>query len=211
MSFEFPEWTGRSEMKAATKFTSWCPLIGTTIIGRMGYDWDLYGSFWWFDLTQHLMFFFALGLLMLRYSSNIAFVISLGLLLGVLWEILEWAYYTSWEAGDTWLDLYVDLLGLVTAIALSFVQASRDEASALYICLRPRSLVSFPRRRHAGSESPRRSQRVEKSLLGSSAVSNRPFSAPKQRVKGGFEAESRTRGRPRRVFNSLSSSRQPSK
>jgi len=63
------------------------------------------------------MFFFALGLLMLRYSSNVTFVVSLGLVLGVLWEVVEWAYYTGWfhnrwEAGDTSLDLCMDLLGL---------------------------------------------------------------------------------------------------
>src|SRR5215212_8059672 len=108
------------------KLMNWCPLTGAVITGRLGYDWNLYGSFWWFDLAQHAMFFFALGLLMLRYSSDIAFVISLGLSLGVLWEILEWVYYTGWfynrwEAGDTCLDLCMDLLGLGTAIALAFV------------------------------------------------------------------------------------------
>jgi len=118
------------------KLMNWCPLIGAVLIGRMGYDWDLYGSFWWFDLAQHFTFFFALGLLMLRYYSNVAFVIFFGLSLGVLWEVLEWLYYTGWfrsrwNAGDTYIDLCMDLLGLVSAKTLAFVQASRNKAPAL--------------------------------------------------------------------------------
>jgi hypothetical protein len=137
------QWGKKRRRKAAMKpMMSWFPLIGALTTGRMGYDWNLYGSFWWFDLAQHAMFFFALGLLMLRYSTNYVFVISLGLSLGVVWEILEWAYYVHWYAGDTCLDLCMDLLGLGPAIALAFVQASRNKASALQICLRPRSCVS---------------------------------------------------------------------
>ena len=110
-------------MKTLMKLMSWGPLIGALITGRIGYDWKLYGSFWWFDLLQHAVFFFALGLLMLQYSSNVPFVVSLGLSLGVLWEVLEWVYYTGWfhnrwEAGDTYLDLCIDLLGVGLAIAV---------------------------------------------------------------------------------------------
>ncbi|HLL39807.1 MAG TPA: hypothetical protein VK357_09085 [Rubrobacteraceae bacterium] len=42
-----------------------------TITGIVGFVWNLYGTFWWYDLVQHGGFVFALALTMALHTYRV--------------------------------------------------------------------------------------------------------------------------------------------
>ncbi len=89
---------------------------------------DLYKEFWWFDEALHGYFTFAATLALYAYGALltgrrrhelllILTIAGLGLALGTLWEMVEWAYDQAvpsnaiLEKSDTMTDLVLDLIG----------------------------------------------------------------------------------------------------
>jgi hypothetical protein len=112
----------------------WGLLAAAALVNVAGYLWDLYDRFGWFDEAVHLYTTFALTLplalllynvvLMGAQTHKVIFVLtvaSLGVAIGVLWEIAEWAYDQMVPENailgklDTIIDLIMDILGGVAA------------------------------------------------------------------------------------------------
>jgi hypothetical protein len=91
---------------------------------------DLYKEFWWFDEALHGYFTFAATLVLALYAYGalltgrrrhelllILPIAGLGLALGTLWEMVEWAYdqlatgNAILEKQDTMTDLTMDMTG----------------------------------------------------------------------------------------------------
>ncbi len=108
--------------------------LATSAVGSI---FDLYDSFWWFDKALHAytMFAYTLALGLFAYGAVLTgahnqrlFLIlaigSLGLALGVLWEVFEWVYDQFVRPNvilgktDTVLDLVADALG---SLAVGYV------------------------------------------------------------------------------------------
>ena len=102
--------------------------------------WKLYQMFWWFDKFLHFYNPFALTLLftLLMYrivligahQHRFLFVLtvaSLGLAVGVLWEVAEWVYDQIVQPNviegkpDTLIDLILDLWGGLVAGGVSLL------------------------------------------------------------------------------------------
>lgn len=110
-------------------------LLGAAALANIaGYVGNLYRQFWWFDEALHGFTMFAVTLLLglLVYGTVltgardhslvlILVVASIGVALGGLWEVAEWAYDQMAAANaikgkqDTIIDLIVDTVGAVAA------------------------------------------------------------------------------------------------
>jgi hypothetical protein len=109
-------------------------LVVAALVNAAGYLWDLYDRLGWFDEAVHAYTTFALTLplALLLYdvvltgaqTQKILFILtvaSLGVAIGVLWEIVEWAYDQMVPENailgklDTIIDLIMDILGGVAA------------------------------------------------------------------------------------------------
>lgn len=106
----------------------WWVLAVAGFVNILGYTADLYQRWWWFDRALHPGTIFAialaLGLLVFAKAFRPAhpwrvalMVASIGLALGALWEVAEWAFDRI-AAGnnikgkhDTILDLITDTAG----------------------------------------------------------------------------------------------------
>lgn len=116
----------------------WGLLAVAAFVNVAGYLWNLYDRFGWFDEVVHAYTTFALTLplALLLYNAvltgaqthTILFVLavaSLGVGIGVLWEIAEWAYDQMVPENailgklDTIIDLIMDILGGVAAGVVS--------------------------------------------------------------------------------------------
>ena len=116
----------------------WGCLAVALLVNIAGYVWDLYERFIWFDEVLHGFTTFALTLpiALLLYdvvlkgarTQPVLFVLtvaSLGVAVGVLWEIAEWAYDQMVPEDailgklDTIIDLIMDIIGGVVAGVLS--------------------------------------------------------------------------------------------
>jgi VanZ family protein len=112
----------------------WVFLATALLVNIAGYAWNLYDRFEWFDEVLHAYTTFALTLpiVLLLYDVTlkgaqthpVLFVLtaaSLGVSIGVLWEIVEWAYDQMVPENailgklDTIIDLAMDILGSVIA------------------------------------------------------------------------------------------------
>lgn len=112
----------------------WVFLAIALLVNIAGYAWNLYDRLEWFDEVLHAYTTFALTLpvVLLLYdvtlkgihSHPVLFVLtaaSLGVFVGVLWEIAEWAYDQMVPENvilgklDTIIDLVMDILGSVVA------------------------------------------------------------------------------------------------
>lgn len=108
----------------------WGFIVIAILINIAGYVWDLYERFSWFDEVLHAFTTFALTLpvalllydvvLMGAHTQRVLFVLvvaSLGVAIGVLWEIAEWAYDQMVPENailgklDTIIDLAMDIIG----------------------------------------------------------------------------------------------------
>lgn len=112
----------------------WGFIVVATLTNIVGYIWNLYKQIWLSDEVLHAFTTFALSLLagVLLYevilvgshTRPILFILavaSLGLAIGAVWEIAEWAYDQIIPANiilgknDTIIDLIVDLIGSLIA------------------------------------------------------------------------------------------------
>ena len=122
-------------------------ILGVAILANIaGYVWDLYDRFEWFDEVLHgfTTFAFTLLLVLLIYDVTlkgaqtrpVLFVLtaaSLGIAIGVLWEIAEWVYDQMVPENailgkvDTIIDLTMDILGSVLAgiVSVSMIKAKQ--------------------------------------------------------------------------------------
>lgn len=113
---------------------AWGPLVIAIAANVAGYTSDLYRRFWWFDEVIHAYTIMAitLALALFLYGSVLVgardhrlllvlAIASLGIAIGALWEIAEWAYDQVAASDiikgkrDTIIDLIVDSLGAVVA------------------------------------------------------------------------------------------------
>lgn len=116
----------------------WCGIILAILANLAGYIWDLYEQFAWFDEVLHAYTAFALTLPLALLLYNIVLtgaktrpilfvltVASLGIAIGVLWEIAEWVYDQMVPENailgktDTIIDLMMDILGAAAAGVVS--------------------------------------------------------------------------------------------
>jgi hypothetical protein len=122
------------QTSSRNRLIAWSLLVVAVLMNVAGYLWDLYDRFGWFDEAVHAYTTFALTLplALLLYNvvmtgaqtHTILFVLavaSLGVAIGVLWEIAEWAYDQMVPENailgklDTIIDLIMDILGGVVA------------------------------------------------------------------------------------------------
>jgi hypothetical protein len=122
------------QTSSRNRLIAWSLLVVAALVNAAGYLWDLYDRFGWFDEAVHAYTTFALTLplALLLYNvvltgaqtHTILFVLavsSLGVAIGVLWEIAEWAYDQMVPENailgklDTIIDLIMDILGGVVA------------------------------------------------------------------------------------------------
>jgi VanZ family protein len=118
------------------------------LVNIVGYIWNLYDQIRLFDEILHAFTTFALTLLvalllyevvlMGAHTYPVLFVLavaSLGMAMGTVWEITEWAYdqivpgNVILGKNDTILDLILDLIGSVVAgiVSLGMIRSSRVE------------------------------------------------------------------------------------
>lgn len=101
-----------------------------------GYAFDLYAAFWWFDRVLHaatvLALTFWLAVMVLDEGIQkgwivlfIILVASVGIAVGVLWEVAEWVFdrFASGDViegkDDTVIDLVMDTLEALAAATLA--------------------------------------------------------------------------------------------
>ncbi len=114
-------------------------IIGVAVLANIaGYMFNLYEQFWWFDDVLHAYTIFSITLLLglLAYGVVLTglhnhklllvlMIASIGLAIGGLWEVAEWAYdqitanNSILGKTDTIIDLIMDSVGAVGAGILS--------------------------------------------------------------------------------------------
>ncbi len=118
----------------ANRAVAWGLLAIAVLANIAGYLWNLYDRFWWFDEVVHGYTSFALTLALglVLYGAVltgvhrhrlplILAIAGLGLAVGALWEVAEWAYDQVVPADailgkrDTIIDLIMDTIGAVAA------------------------------------------------------------------------------------------------
>lgn len=126
----------------------WGCLVIALLANIAGYAWNLYSQIRLFDEILHAFTTFALTLptvlllyevtLIGAHSRPLLFIImvaSIGLAIGGVWEITEWAYdqivpgNVILGKNDTIIDLIVDLIGSVVAgtVSVGMVRNTRAE------------------------------------------------------------------------------------
>lgn len=132
-------------MHASSKgrIIAWTVLIGFGLANIAGYAFDLYHRFWWFDRALHsgtifaitlwlALFVFARAIGGSRTGLAVLLVASVGLAIGALWEVAEWAFDQLAPGDvikgkyDTVIDIIMDAIGSVLAgiATLSLTQPS---------------------------------------------------------------------------------------
>ena len=113
---------------------AWGLLVIGLLASGAGAVWNLYSKIFWYDEVVHGYNFFALALVVAVYAYGpvltganrhgfllVLAIGGLGLALGALWEIAEWAYDQLVRPNailpktDTIIDLIVDTVGALAA------------------------------------------------------------------------------------------------
>lgn len=122
-------------MIAAYHRLIWSLLALSVLVNLASFVWDLYDQLWWYDKCVHVFSTFAFTLplpLLLRNRVLKGFeehrflllliITALGVALGTLWEIFEWALSQLWgdpalseRRLDVITDLMVDSVGALLA------------------------------------------------------------------------------------------------
>ncbi len=120
-------------------------IIGVAVLANIaGYMFNLYEQFWWFDEVLHAYTIFSITLLLglLAYGVVLTglrthrfllvlMIASIGIAIGGLWEVAEWAYDQMVTGNvilgktDTIIDLIVDSIGALVAGFLSLGMLKR--------------------------------------------------------------------------------------
>jgi hypothetical protein len=142
------------------RLASWGLLVALGFANVAGYALDLYQRFWWFDRALHAATIFALTLWLalivfaraVRGGRPILVVLlmsSVGLALGALWEVAEWAFdqFASSDVikgkNDTIIDIVMDAAGAIFAgvSCLAFLRPTGDSDHARPgVTTRPRAI-----------------------------------------------------------------------
>ena len=126
------------EATSEGRAVAWVLAIALGVANAAGYALDLYARFWWFDRILHactiLAVTFWLAIFVCRRvlrggrgrDALLALVIaSVGLAIGALWEVAEWAFDRIAPGDvikgkhDTIIDIVMDTLGALVAGAAS--------------------------------------------------------------------------------------------
>lgn len=129
-------------MNSTDRSIAWALLVVAIAINILGYVLNWYTQFAWFDEVLHAFTIFTMALLLATYLYGVVLtgartyallfvlvVISLGLAVGGLWEILEWIYDRIVHGNvikgkmDTIIDLVMDTLGGIAAGVLALRMA----------------------------------------------------------------------------------------
>lgn len=125
---------GRMSTSPGNRKLAWGLLLVAAAVNAAGYLFNLYPRFVWFDEVVHAYTTFALTLVLALYLYGVVLtgarrhplllvlvIASVGLALGALWEVAEWAF-DQLVAGDvikgkpdTIVDLIMDTGGAVAA------------------------------------------------------------------------------------------------
>jgi len=123
------------QASAAGKALAWAVLAAAVAANVAGYAFGLYQQLWWFDRVLHAFTLFAMTLWLALLVFGPGFregfrfrtfllVLALGLAMGAIWEIAEWAYDRIAPQDvikgkfDTVLDLIMDTVGAALAALL---------------------------------------------------------------------------------------------
>ena len=119
-------------------------LVAAAVLNAVGWAFNLFAQFRWYDLLAHAYTIFAITLTagFLIYSSSqvrfekigwlfITSIFCFGMAVGGLWEIVEWAFRVIGTVNDTVFDLIMDAAGAFLAALLSARVAVEDPRSAL--------------------------------------------------------------------------------
>ncbi len=116
----------------------WIIIWVAVLANIAGYVFNLYEQFWWFDDVLHgytifaitlLLGLLAYGVVLIGHDNHplllVLMIASIGLAIGGLWEVAEWAYDQTTAANsilgktDTIIDLIMDSVGALVAGFLS--------------------------------------------------------------------------------------------
>lgn len=116
------------------RIVAWGLLVVALLASAASSLFGLYEKYWWYDEALHGYFTFALTLVLALYAYGallagrrrhevllILTLAGLGLALGTLWEMAEWAYDQAVNNNailgkkDTIIDMIMDLIGGLTA------------------------------------------------------------------------------------------------
>ncbi len=124
---------------------AWILLTILSLVNVAGYVLDLYARFWWFDRILHACTIFAVTFWLALFMCNrvlrggrgrdvlvVLMIASVGLAIGALWEVAEWAFDRIAPGDvikgkhDTIIDIVMDTAGAVLAglASLSFLKPS---------------------------------------------------------------------------------------
>ncbi len=124
---------------------AWILLTILSLVNVAGYVLDLYARFWWFDRILHGCTIFAVTFWLALFMCNrvlrggrgrdvlvVLMIASVGLAIGALWEVAEWAFDRIAPGDvikgkhDTIIDIVMDTAGAVLAglASLPFLRPS---------------------------------------------------------------------------------------
>ena len=124
---------------------AWILLTILSLMNVAGYVLDLYARFWWFDRILHGCTIFAVTFWLALFMCNLVLrggrgrdvlvvlmIASVGLAIGALWEVAEWAFDRIAPGDvikgkhDTIIDIVMDTAGAVLAglASLTFLKPS---------------------------------------------------------------------------------------
>jgi hypothetical protein len=137
----------RMDAQATTtgRVIAWILLTILSLVNVAGYVLDLYARFWWFDRILHGCTIFAVTFWLALFMCNrvlrggrgrdvlvVLMIASVGLAIGALWEVAEWAFDRIAPGDvikgkhDTIIDIVMDTAGAVLAglASLPFLRPS---------------------------------------------------------------------------------------
>ena len=137
----------RMDVQATTRgrVIAWVLLTILGLVNVAGYVLDLYARFWWFDRILHACTILAVTLWLALFMCNrvlrggrgrdvlvVLMIASVGLAIGALWEVAEWAFDRIAPGDvikgkhDTIIDTVMDTAGAVLAglASLTFLKPS---------------------------------------------------------------------------------------
>ncbi len=136
--------------KKLNRVIAWILLAAALLASAASSTFDLYAKFWWFDESLHCFSSFAITLVLALYAYGalltgrrrheallVLTLAGLGVALGVLWEMIEWAFDLI-EPGDvildkrdTMIDLIMDAIGGLAAGIGGLIMLRRERPPRL--------------------------------------------------------------------------------
>lgn len=110
-------------MKLVTLIITGGIALTMAVVQQFALEYYWYWTYWWLDLVMHVAGGVVLGVLVATYGSRrFVFVLGAVLVIGLVWEVFEFALGLSIAepnfVSDTVVDLAMDLLGAVLAYGM---------------------------------------------------------------------------------------------